>query len=339
MDHKQKVAVIQMDAVPDAVSKRLNRATHLISKAVKDNAKLVVLPEMFNTGYEFHERNFRLAESLEGETLNWMKKQATQHQIHLAGSLLLRDNFDIYNAGFLVAPDGRYWRHDKVNVTLWERAYFREGKQPKTIAHTALGKLGLLICSDVLHPELWVQYAGEVDAMVVMFSPGNTSQAELIFPDGERLAYPEFEQGVTSQDLSSYPGFEVMQKHMAWMSVPLIFAGGTGVVRTKLPGLESLLIGSKWSTYVDQATDICLELPFAMGTMIGTPEKGMLVQGTTAGDGVISTEIELAHDTPQPSEPKPEVPAFHTNTFDHYIARSMLSIYADGISRLQANPA
>ena len=93
-----------------------------------------------------------------------------------------------------------------------------------------------MICSDVLCPDLWIQYAGKVDAMVVMFSPGNTSQAELIFPDGFRIEYAEFERTTTPPDHGSYPGFEVMQQHIAWMSVPMVFAGGTGVVCTGLRG-------------------------------------------------------------------------------------------------------
>jgi hypothetical protein len=201
-----------------------------------------------------------------------MKAQTEQHNIHLAGSLLLLDKTDIYNAGLLVAPDGRTWRHDKINVILWERAYSREGDHI-TIADTELGKLGLMICSDVLCPDLWIEYAGKVDAMIVMFSPGNTSQANLIFPDGFQIEYPEFEKTVTPPDQGTYPGFEVMQQHIAWMSVPMVFAGGTGVVRTGLPGLKMLLQGSTLSDRMDQASEVQLEMGFAMATMIGQPHQ------------------------------------------------------------------
>lgn len=331
MGQKIKVAAIQMDAVPIPVSERLSRAAQLISEAVDDGAQLVVLPEMFNTGYEFHERNYGLAEPLDGETVTWMKDRAIQHNIHLAGSLLLLDKLDIYNSGLLVAPDGHHWRHDKVNITYWERAYFREGSQQATIAKTELGKVGLMICSDVLHPDLWIKYAGQVDLMVVMFSPGNTSQAELIFPDGYRMAYAEFEGAIKPPYLDTYPGFEVMEKHIAWVSVPVVFAGGTGVVRTGLPGLEDLLRRSPLSGRSEQASDVQLELPFGMATLISDPERGMIVSGTTFGDKIISAEIELADTTPQPLAPKPDVPAFHTNTFEHYIAKQMLPLYRDSI--------
>jgi len=333
MGRKLKVAAIQMDAVPLPVWQRLQRTTSLIAEAVAEGAKLIVLPEMFNTGYEFHERNYALAESLHGETVTWMKTQAEKHHIHLAGSLLLRDQFDIYNAGFLIAPDGSHWRHNKVNVTLWERAFFRAGDHQVTVADTELGKIGMMICSDVLHPDLWRKYAGKVDLMVVMFSPGNTGQSELIFPDGYRLAFPEFEQAVKPSGLGTYPGFEVMEKFIAWIPVPMIAAGGTGVVRSGLPGLEDLLDGSIFSGYAEKASEVLFELHFGMATMIMDLKNGVAVSGTATADRVISAEIELLDATPQPIGQQPDVPVFHTNTFDHFIAQQMVPLYREGVQK------
>ena len=67
--------------------------------------------------------------------------------------------------------------------------------------------------------------------------------------------------------------------------------------------------------------------------MIGEPKEGILAHGTTTGDGVMSAEIELADDTPQPLELQPDVPPFHTNTFDHYVARLMHPLYREGARR------
>ena len=112
-------------------------------------------------------------------------------------------------------------------------------------------KIGMIFCSAVLHPDLWCKYKAKVDLMVVMFSPGNTAQSELIFLDGYRQAFPEFEQAVRPSGLRTYPGFEVMEKFFTWIPVPMISPGGTGVVLTELPGLEDLLdrsifSGNRW---------------------------------------------------------------------------------------------
>src|SRR5215510_7623216 len=178
-----KVAAVQMDAAPAPLAERLSRAADLVAEAANGGAQLVVLPELFNTGYEYSDHNYALAERMDGETVTWMKAQAHQHSIHLAGSLMLLDQEDVYNTALLIAPDGRTWRYDKNYPFNWERAYFREGRQI-TVADTDLGKLGMMICWDSAHPEMWGRYAGKVDAMLIASCPPRLASADLVFPDG-----------------------------------------------------------------------------------------------------------------------------------------------------------
>jgi predicted amidohydrolase len=333
MGRKLKMAGVQMDGVSVPVPERLGRGADLIAEAVNGGAQLVVLPELFNVGYEFHERNYALAEPIDGETVTWMKAQAARHNIHLAGSLLLLDETDIYNTALLVAPDGRTWRHDKINIILWERAYFREGHHT-TIADTDLGKLGLMICADTLRADLLEQYAGQVHAMVLMFSPGYTSQAHLVFPDGFRLAYPEFERVATPADKKgSNPGDEIMAQYGAWLHVPGVGAGATGVIRTRLPELETLLQGSELADRASQAADVWLELGFALATFVTDPDEGFLAQGTMMGDGVVLAEIELADAPPQPQGPQPSFPPLNRDTLNYYVAELMVPLYREGVRR------
>jgi hypothetical protein len=212
--------------------------TNLIAEAARAGAQLVVLPELFNTGYEYRDRNYALAEPIDGETVTWMKAQAAQHGIHLAGSLLLLDEVDIYNTAPLVAPDGRIWRYDKLYTPLWERAYFRGGHQI-TVADTDLGKLGMMICCDALHSDLWAQYAGNIDAMVIMSCGGNLGNADLVFPDGFCVKFFELTGAAAHADEDSDPSradeLDKHAEHAAWMRVPVVHASTTGVIRTKLP--------------------------------------------------------------------------------------------------------
>jgi predicted amidohydrolase len=147
-------AAIQMNVAPAPVPERLARAEGLVLSAAGAGAQLVVLPELFNSGYAYSGVNYRLAEPPDGPTLSWMRRMAARLEVHLAGSLLLLDRGEIDNAMCLVAPDGRVWRYDKQYPWCWESNYFRRGRRI-TVAETDLGALGMMICWDVVHPRLW----------------------------------------------------------------------------------------------------------------------------------------------------------------------------------------
>ncbi|MEM6530015.1 MAG: carbon-nitrogen hydrolase family protein, partial [Chloroflexota bacterium] len=136
-----KIAAIRMNARPAPVAGRLERAESLVAEAASTGAQLIVLPEVFNIGYEYHDNNYTLPEPEDGPTVTWMKAQAKQHGAHIAGSLFLVDGSNIFNSQILVAPDGRLWRYDKNYPWLFERAYFKDG-QDITVADTDLGRIG-----------------------------------------------------------------------------------------------------------------------------------------------------------------------------------------------------
>ena len=61
-----------------AAIQRLVRAEWLIGLGKRRGARLIVLPEVFNTGYRYTDDNFRLAEPIDGLTVTWMKEVAAQ---------------------------------------------------------------------------------------------------------------------------------------------------------------------------------------------------------------------------------------------------------------------
>src|SRR5512147_12741 len=97
MSKSVKIAVVQMKASPAPVKERLAQAENFVVQCVENGARLIVLPEVFNTGYEYSDQNYLQAESFDGLTATWMRKTAALYHVHLAGSFLRRDQNNIFN--------------------------------------------------------------------------------------------------------------------------------------------------------------------------------------------------------------------------------------------------
>jgi hypothetical protein len=229
------VATIQMEVTPAPVSTRLARAEKLIISAAQSGAQLVVLPELFNTGYSFDPSHHHFAEDIYGPTASWMKACANRNQIHIAGSMMLLDGDEVYNSFLLFAPDGKYWRYDKNYPWGWERSFFREGNRIN-VAHTNLGDIGMLVCWDTAHPELWRRYAGRVDLMIICTSAPDISNPTFHLPSIQDLTFDDM--GPFAQKLKNKGNelFEnVLKQQITWLGVPTIVSSAFGKIQTNIP--------------------------------------------------------------------------------------------------------
>lgn len=82
MSDNFKVAAIQMDCALGQKEENLRTAKGLIEQAVSQQATLIVLPELFNTGYRVEEKDLELAETIPGYTTNWMKELSQANNIY-----------------------------------------------------------------------------------------------------------------------------------------------------------------------------------------------------------------------------------------------------------------
>ncbi|NDJ59537.1 MAG: carbon-nitrogen hydrolase family protein [Chloroflexi bacterium] len=312
MTRTLKVAAVQMDATPAPLTDRLGRAADLIAEAAGAGAQLVALPELFNTGYTYADSNYAAAEPTDGPTIRWMRAQAAQHNVHVVGSLLLREPRDIFNTALLIAPDGRTWRYDKTYPWLWERAYFREAPGT-TIAETDLGKFGMLICWDSAHPELWDAYAGQVDAMLIVSCPPRMSHLTLTFPDGSTASSTD----VPGLDTGEPPARELFpdidtDTRAAWMRVPVVATAGAGTFRAKLPlpqvSVLPYVIGRpNAGDRVAAAAEAIAETGYDPQTKIVGADGAVIARVTDGGDGFVIAEVPLAVQPPQPNGPQPKM--------------------------------
>lgn len=115
------------------------------------HADLVVLPEMFSTGFSMNPQGF--AESTNGATVQWMKAKAAEKNIAIAGSLMVKEETTFYNRFYFVQPDGSMTTYDKRHLfTLaGEHKAYKKGESPVTVEYKGF-KLFLQICYDLRFP-------------------------------------------------------------------------------------------------------------------------------------------------------------------------------------------
>lgn len=313
MSRHLTLAAIRMDAAPAPTLTRLERAETLVAQAAARGADLAVLPEVFNTGYEYHARNYGLAEPSNGPTLSWMKSAARQHHLYLAGSLLLCEAGETYNALYLVAPNGKTWRYDKSYPWCWERAYFRPRQHPLAAAETELGKIGLLICWDVAHPQLWAAYAGQVDLMLVSSCPPLEHAMTFQFPNGKKVQARELGPVMHTIYRHSEKIFgEYFLQQAAWLGVPSVNTTGTGTFQSKLPrpGLSyAVLLAGRpdlWK-FIPQAEKIIQTAGYFDETFIANARGQVLSRSQLNGDDLTVARVELAAQTPAPQTSQPKI--------------------------------
>jgi predicted amidohydrolase len=122
---------------------------------IKDPTHIVVLPEMFTTGFSMKPE--QLAETMEGETVQWMKRVAASKKIILTGSAIIEEEGNYYNRLLWVLPNGQVGFYDKKHLFAYgeEDQHYSSGKQ-RFITSVNGWKINLMVCYDLRFP-VWTR--------------------------------------------------------------------------------------------------------------------------------------------------------------------------------------
>jgi len=137
-------------------------------KALEGHHEIVVLPEMFSTGFSMKPSQF--AENLTGTSLQWMKEIAATKKIILTGSLMIQEDNHYYNRLIWMQPDGQFGYYDKRHLFSYggEDKDFTPGSK-RFIAQVKGWKICTMICYDLRFP-IWnrMNKEDEYDVLVVI---------------------------------------------------------------------------------------------------------------------------------------------------------------------------
>ena len=116
---------------------------------------LVILPEMFSTGFSMSPE--ALAETMDGPTVQWMKKIAAAKKIIVTGSLIIEEEGQYYNRLIWMLPNGQYGYYDKRHRFAYagEDEHYASGSR-RLIASVNGWKINLLVCYDLRFP-VWAR--------------------------------------------------------------------------------------------------------------------------------------------------------------------------------------
>ncbi len=124
-------------------------------RAISEKTEVVLLPEMFNTGFSMNPD--QLAETMQGETVQWMKKIAGEKKIILGGSLIIEEAGDYYNRFVWMLPNGQHGHYDKRHRFAYagEDEQFTAGEK-RLITSVKGWRINLLVCYDLRFP-VWAR--------------------------------------------------------------------------------------------------------------------------------------------------------------------------------------
>lgn len=122
---------------------------------LQEPTQIVLLPEMFSTGFSMNPE--ALAETMDGETIAWMKEQSAKYKIVLAGSVIIKEEENFYNRLLWMLPNGQYGFYDKRHRFAFagEDGQYTAGSK-RTIASVMGWKINLQVCYDLRFP-VWAR--------------------------------------------------------------------------------------------------------------------------------------------------------------------------------------
>lgn len=148
MQKTLKIAGLQSDLAWHDPIKNTDHFDTIIA-GLDTDLDLIVLPEMFATGFSMKPENI----ADKGASLEWMKKQAQRTGVAIAGSLMVEENDRYYNRFYFVTPQGTTEYYDKRHLfTLaGEHEVYERGNTLKIVNYKGW-KIALQVCYDLRFP-------------------------------------------------------------------------------------------------------------------------------------------------------------------------------------------
>ena len=125
--------------------------------SIQDKTQVIILPEMFNTGFSMNAE--KLAETMDGITVTWMKQTASKRKVIITGSVIIEEAGHYFNRLIWMLPNGQHGHYDKRHLFAYanEDQHYTSGEN-RFIASVNGWKVNLQVCYDLRFP-VWSRQA------------------------------------------------------------------------------------------------------------------------------------------------------------------------------------
>jgi len=169
------VSIIQSDIIWEDRLSNLENYQNKINQI--ESTDLIVLPEMFTTGFSMNPKD--ISETMSGETIQWMKANASKMNSAICGSIIIEEDDKYFNRFIWVNPDGSIHHYDKKHLFSFagEDKNYTSGNNKLIIEYKGW-KICPLICYDLRFP-VWSRNSEGYDLLIYVAN----------WPDKRKLAW------------------------------------------------------------------------------------------------------------------------------------------------------
>jgi len=160
MQENLKVAAVQFNIALGLIDRNLKKVETALGRIAKQGVQLVVLPEMWSTGYDYKRLASHASET--PRVVEAICKLSAQNDMVVIGSLPEEANGNIYNTAYVVDRGEVLDSYRKLHMfsTMGEDRFLSPGDRALVLS-TSVGRLGIAICYDLRFPELFRKMALE----------------------------------------------------------------------------------------------------------------------------------------------------------------------------------
>jgi predicted amidohydrolase len=160
---KLTVTLAQLNLQWENPEQNLMQIAKLLEHQLTDRTDLIILPEMFTSGFTMD--NVKIAETMDGNSVNWLINIAKQYNCAVTGSIPIAENGDIYNRLIFATPDSLHYYNKKHLFSMaGEHKRYKAGNKVKIVSWRGW-RINLQVCYDLRFP-VWSRNQQNYDLLL-----------------------------------------------------------------------------------------------------------------------------------------------------------------------------